>query len=65
MGVVFVSSLLCLERFFSGYSCLPLSSLETYDLIFLNLLISVYSVPVSVPARGGGGGGVPCRLSEF
>ena len=42
----FVGSLLCMDRFFSGYSSFPLSSrLTVDDLICVNLLISVYSVP--------------------
>ena len=45
MWVEFVGSLLCIERFFSGYSGFPSPQKPKFDLSCVNLLISIYSVP--------------------
>ena len=44
MWIEFVGSLLCSEKFFSGYSGFPISQKPTFDLIYVNLF-SVYGVP--------------------
>ena len=50
MSVEFVGSLLCTERFFSRYSAFLSSKTKTLIiLIYINSLISVYSVLNSAP----------------
>ena len=43
--VDFVGSLRCTERFFKGYSGFPLPQKAKFDLICVDLLISINSVP--------------------
>ena len=49
-GLSLFGSLLCTERFFSGYSGFPLSSKTNISLDLPSLLISVYSAKIRAPA---------------